>query len=198
MRDRLALALAPCRNREAAFALAVFLGRYWSTPARILAPFPIDRRALADRADLGLSEARVRGAIRALEAVGFLDRTIPAKGSRHKLTAAGELHRKPVLYQFGGEYGPAFLAANRRAKARDRQRKTITPVTSISAEGGRLPSTDPAVASVAISPKSRSVATPVVFMGEIVKQPSPPAERHPGLEHALEKWRRAAEGKWRT
>jgi len=34
---------------------------------------PIDWRELADRADLGLTEAQVRGAIRALEEAGFLD-----------------------------------------------------------------------------------------------------------------------------
>src|SRR3954451_16765656 len=71
VRDRLAAALAPCRNRDAAFALATFLCRFWSTPARLLAAFPIDRRELADHAALGLTEARVRGAIRTLEEVGF-------------------------------------------------------------------------------------------------------------------------------
>ena len=76
MRDRLAAALAPFRNRDAAFALATFLGRFWSTPARLLAAFPIDRRELADYAALGLTEARVRGAIRTLEEVGFLDRAV--------------------------------------------------------------------------------------------------------------------------
>src|SRR3954468_22681716 len=76
VRDRLASALAPFRNRDAAFTLAAFLGRFWSTPARLLAAFPIDRRELADHAALGLTEARVRGAIRALEEVGFLDRAV--------------------------------------------------------------------------------------------------------------------------
>src|SRR3954451_5037099 len=70
--DRLAAALAPYRNRDAAFALATFLGRFWSTPARLLAAVPIDRRELGEHAGLGLTEARVRGAIRALEEVGFL------------------------------------------------------------------------------------------------------------------------------
>src|SRR5215208_8095039 len=76
VRDRLASALAPFRNRDAAFALAVFLGRFWSVPNRLLAAFPIDRRELANHAALGLSEARVRGAIRTLEEVGFLDRAV--------------------------------------------------------------------------------------------------------------------------
>src|SRR5215210_2573384 len=74
--DRLVSTLAPARNRDAAFALAVFLGRFWSTPVRLVSAFPIDRRELANRADLGLTEAQVRGAIRALEEAGFLDRAI--------------------------------------------------------------------------------------------------------------------------
>src|SRR3954470_21925042 len=115
VRDRLASALAPFRNRVAAFVLAVFLGRFWSTPARLLAPFPIDRRELADHDTLGLTEARVRGAIRALEEVGFLDRAVRS-GLTHRPTPDG-LHRKPVLFMFGSEYGPLFSAANRRAAA---------------------------------------------------------------------------------
>src|SRR3954465_2558552 len=88
--DRLVSALAPARNRDAALALAVFLGRFWSTPNRLVSAFPIDRRELADRVDLGLTEAQVRGATRALEAAGFLDRAILGnKGSRHKLTGTG-------------------------------------------------------------------------------------------------------------
>ncbi len=81
IRDRLLSALASFRNRETAFQLAVFLGRFWSTPTRITSAFPIDRRALMGRSDLGLTEAKVRGAIRTLETVGFLGRTLPAKGS---------------------------------------------------------------------------------------------------------------------
>jgi hypothetical protein len=115
VRDRLAAALVPYRNRDAAFALATFLGRFWSTPNRLLTAFPIDRRELADHVALGLTEARVRGAIRTLEEVGFLDRAVTS-GSTHKPTPEG-LHRKPVLFMFGSNYGPLFSAANRRAAA---------------------------------------------------------------------------------
>src|SRR3954471_8723893 len=115
VRDRLTAALVPFRNRDAAFALATFLGRFWSTPTRLLAAFPIDRRELAAHAALGLTEARVRGAIRTLEEAGFLDRTV-ASGSTHRPAPDG-LHRKPVLFLFGSEYGPLFSAANRRAAA---------------------------------------------------------------------------------
>src|SRR5205085_12566795 len=101
--------------RDAAFALATFLGRFWSAPNRLLTAFPIDRRELADHAGLGLTEARVRGAIRALEEVEFLDRAV-ASGSTHKPTPEG-LHRKPVLFMFGAEYNPLFSAATRRASA---------------------------------------------------------------------------------
>src|SRR3954454_16240933 len=102
VRDRLTAALGPYRNRDAAFALATFLGRFWSTPNRLLTAFPIDRRELANHAALGLTEARVRGAIRTLEEVEFLDRAI-ASGSTHKPTPEG-LHRKPVLFMFGSDY----------------------------------------------------------------------------------------------
>src|SRR3954451_2554189 len=96
VRDRLVAVLVPFRNRDAAFALATFLGRFWSAPNRLLSAFPIDRRELADHAALGLTEARVRGVIRTLEEVGFLDRAV-ASGSTHRPTPDG-LHRKPVLF----------------------------------------------------------------------------------------------------
>src|SRR5215217_1238943 len=115
VRDRLTAALAPYRNRDAAFALAVFLGRFWSTPSRLLTAFPIDRRELGDHDALGLTEARVRGAIRVLEEVGFLDRAVRS-GSTHQPTPDG-LHRKPILFMFGSEFAPLFSAANRRAAA---------------------------------------------------------------------------------
>src|SRR5215217_8947176 len=81
IRDRLTTALAPFRNRDSAYALAVFLARFWSVPGRVALGFPIDRRELADRPDLGLTEDRVRGAIKTLEGVGFLERAIPPTGS---------------------------------------------------------------------------------------------------------------------
>jgi hypothetical protein len=51
----LTAALEPWRNRDAAFALAVFLARLWSTPSRIIDAFPIDRR------EFGLTEDTVPG-----------------------------------------------------------------------------------------------------------------------------------------
>src|SRR5918998_3656456 len=86
VRDRLTAALGPFRNREAAFLLATFLARFWSVPGRIAGSFPIDRRELADRPDLELTEKRVRSAITTLEAVGFLERAIPPTGSRYRAT----------------------------------------------------------------------------------------------------------------
>src|SRR5688500_6889889 len=102
-----------------------------SAGVRITA-FPIDRRALANRSDLGLTEAQVRGAVRALESVGFLDRALPEKGSAYRAVGpAGELRRKPVLFRFGGEYAPLFAAANNRAAAarggQGRARRQISP-----------------------------------------------------------------------
>src|SRR4051812_8033765 len=163
--DRLISALAPARNRDAALALAVFLGRFWSTPNRLVSAFSIDRRELADRADLGLTEAQVRGAIRALEEVGFLDRAIPGKGSRHKLTGAGELHRKPILFQFGSDYAASFSRANQRAqKARERQLHTRrASVSAIAAH----PSGATAAPAVLSSPKLKTSEAARVLMGEL-------------------------------
>jgi hypothetical protein len=188
--DQLRESLASFRNRDAAFALAVFLARFWSMPGRVALPFPIDRRALADHAGLDLTEARVRGAIRTLEAVGFLDRAIPAPGSRYAVTPDG-LHRKPILYVFGAEYAPAFIAANARAAAaRGRRSGERRPVP---AENARRLSAAVSEAPALKSPKSRIQAEPLVLMGEL-RSSQPPQSSAPDspLEAALERWRRAA------
>lgn len=113
---RLVAALGGLKNRDAVMALAVFLARYWSAPARLVLAFPVDRRALMNRDGLDLTEARIRGAVAALEAVGFLERDIPAKGSLYRATEAG-LHRKPVLWRFGSDFAQAFVQTNRRSRA---------------------------------------------------------------------------------
>lgn len=120
--DQLALLLTPFRNREAAFKLAILLARFWSSPNRLALAFPIDRRALALKADLDLTESQIRGAIRTLETVGYLDR-IPVVGRTHKPAADGSLHRKPSLFRFGTEALDAFTTANIRA-ARRRKHQT--------------------------------------------------------------------------
>jgi hypothetical protein len=118
---RLQAARSPYRNRKSAFALAVFLGRFWSAPGRLATAFSIDRRELAEHAALDLTEARVRGAIRVLEEVGFVDRAI-AGGRTHRLTDAGDLHRKAIFFQFASENGALFDRANSRGrKAQERQ-----------------------------------------------------------------------------
>jgi hypothetical protein len=184
IQDRLTTALAPYRNREAAFALATFLARFWSMPRRVTEAFPIDRRELTDRPDLGLTEKRVRNAIRVLEEIGFLDRAIPSSGSRYKATEDG-LHRKPILFVFGTEYAPAFLAANRRAAAargdRSQARRPVTPSSSTSQP---TPS-----ASTLKGPKSRNPSERSVIMGPLVKNSLPPKafEPDPKLESALDR-----------
>jgi hypothetical protein len=188
VQDRLTAALAPFRNRDAAFALAVFLGRFWSTPARLLTAFPIDRRELADHAALGLTEARVRGAIKVLEEIGFLNRAVRS-GSTHQPTPDG-LHRKPVLFMFGSDYGALFSMANKRAAvARERRsgdrrpfipsaperRSTVTPRRPVK------------------SPKNIGSEADRVIMGEIRRSPEPLLQNS-ALEAALERWKRAFEG----
>ncbi len=91
---------------------------------------------------------------------------VPPSGSRYKATAEG-LHRKPILFVFGSEYGSAFVLANKRAQAArggDRHaRRPITPAAS-----SRL-STALLEARRTNSPKSRIQAEPLVIMGELVK-----------------------------
>ncbi len=92
--------------------------------------FPLDRRALAAHEGLDLTEARVRGAIRTLEAVGYLERALTPSGSRYRATEDG-LHRKPILFVFGAEYGSTFALVNKRSQAarggHRRERRPIPP-----------------------------------------------------------------------
>jgi hypothetical protein len=189
IRDRLAASLAPFRNREAAFALAVFLARFWSVPGRVSGSFPIDRRALADRPDLGLTEKRVRNAIRTLEAVGFLDRAV-ASGSRYKATEDG-LRRKPIMFCFGSDYAREFMEANRRAAAARGARSSArrAPSPSVSPR----PSVAVSEARHAKRPKT-SKASKTVPLGPLRRESGiPPQTSVPdaNLEAALDRLRRA-------
>ena len=170
VQDRLGEALTGYRNRDAAFALAVFIGRFWSAPGRIEQAFPIDRRALANRPDLGLTEAKVRGAIRTLERVSFLDRIEPDRGSRYQRRDTGDLHRKPVPFRLGLDYRAAFETANKRTqKARERhsQVRRAPFVTSDGFTGLHdLPG-----GLVLGSPKSITSEASKVLMGELRRSP---------------------------
>jgi biotin operon repressor len=184
VQDRLATALAPFRNREAAFTLAVFLARFWSSPGRISEAFHIDRRALAEHGDLDLSEKQIRSAIRTLEEIGFLDRAVTS-GSRYKATEDG-LRRKPIRFQFGSEYAPLFIAANNRAAAarggHSGERRALAPSKAPSR------STVNFQASPLKGPKSKSEADRSVNLGPLVKESGLPAKAFdpdPSLEAAL-------------
>jgi hypothetical protein len=188
IRDRLTAVLAAYRNAEAAYLLAVLIGRYWSTPSRITGAFPLDRRALAGHPDLdGMSESRIRGAIRTLERVGFIDRAIPAPGSQYRLKG-DELHRKPVLFQLGKEYGPEFVQANRRAQAARERRKFKDPrmTSTTSALMGSASSNT----TMMNSPKSRIEAEAKVLMGDQSSR-APTSEPIPQVEAALKRFEEA-------
>jgi hypothetical protein len=182
---RLATALAPFKNRDAAYTLAVFLARFWSAPGRIVEAFHIDRRALADHGELDLTEKRIRSAIATLEEIGFIDRVVTS-GSKYKPTENG-LHRKPIRFQFGSEYFSLFDAANKRAAAAcgrlSRDRRVITPSSS------QRPSTVNSAASLK-GPKSREPSERLVNLGPLVKESGlPPTafEPNPELEAALDR-----------
>ncbi len=109
--DRLETALRGRKNAAACLALAHFLARFWSSPRRLLCALPVDRRALAGHEALGLTEARVRGALAVLVEIGFLARYEPDAGKRYQRTEGG-LQRRAILHRFGEEYAVAFTAAN--------------------------------------------------------------------------------------
>jgi hypothetical protein len=170
--DQLQAALAPAKNREAALVLAVFLARYWSAPARLGQAFPIDRRALGHHRDLPLTEARVRGAIRVLEEVGFLERIVPEPGRRYQRTADG-LHRQPLVFHFGAEFEAMFAAANkhpRRGPRAAQDGRRSLPASSVLATRPR-PSWSPAEQRTK-SPKNTLQNPTFVNLGELAKRHS--------------------------
>jgi hypothetical protein len=185
IRDRLSSALAPFRNRESAYVLAVFLARFWSSPSRIVETFHVDRRALAEHGDLDLTEKRIRSAIGTLEAIGFLDRALVA-GSCYKPTEDG-LRRKPIRFQFGSEYAPLFIAANGRAAAA--RGGHAGERRAIPAENARRASTANSEARPLKGPKSKSEADRTVNLGPLVKSGIPPKAFEPNanLEAALDR-----------
>jgi hypothetical protein len=189
VRDRLAAALKPLRNRDACMALATFIARFWTAPKRLGLPFMLDRRALAPVEALGLTEARVRGAIRALERVGFLER-MPASGGTHQATPDG-LHRKPVAFTFGADYRDAFSMANKRAQAaRDRRSRSrpFAPSATPKRSPTAFPETRPAN-----SPKYKSSEASKVHLGEMVSHSPKPALQNSALDAALDRWKMAFE-----
>jgi hypothetical protein len=114
--DRLETALRGRKNGPACLALATWLARFWSAPRKLLCAIPVDRRAVAGRDDLGLTEARVRGALAVLVEIGFLARYEPEAGKRYQRTEGG-LQRRAILHRFGEEFAIEFSKANARAQA---------------------------------------------------------------------------------
>jgi len=122
--ERLLDRIQGVRNGEAVFVLATFLARFHATPNRLGEPFCIDRRALAGHDKLGLTEARVRGAIRVLIEAGFLE-PVSVAGSAYRPTETG-LRKKPVQFVFSQE----FLAIFKKAVSRSQGSGARRPLRS--------------------------------------------------------------------
>ncbi len=190
VRDWLSAALAGRRNRDAAFALAVFLARFWSSPRRLLCAIPVDRRALAEHEALGLTEARVRGALAVLVEVGFLVRYEPEAGKKYQRTEGG-LQRRAILHRFAEEYAVAFTAANARAQtARGAPAPSRRPVPS-RPQPQQAPASNVVASEAMPAPQvaqKQSLGGSHVIMGETdQRNPETVCE---GLEAALERLRR--------
>ena len=198
--DRLETALRGRKNAPACLALAHFLARFWSSPRRLLCAFPIDRRALAEHEVLGLTEARVRGALAVLVEIGFLARYEPDAGKRYQRTEGG-LQRRAILHRFGEEYGTEFGKANTRAQAArgaapparrpiPRPEPERAPAANVAAPvrptflPGRLNPASPSQLA-----QKQAIGGSRVIMGEENRAvPESP------LEAALARWARAIEG----
>jgi hypothetical protein len=90
---------------------AIFLDHFWSSPIRFVDAFPVDPGELADRGDLGLTNAKVRGAMRVVKARGFLDRTISIDTVRGLFRSAwpAPLSARPTLLQSRSRQAAAEL-----------------------------------------------------------------------------------------
>ena len=117
--DRLAAALQGRRTAERAYRLATYLARHWSAPRALLEAFTVAARRCDGTGGLvealDMTAAEIRGALKALEEVGFVVREI-GKGNGFQPTAAG-LRKAPIRFRFGPDYWPLFQAANRRTNS---------------------------------------------------------------------------------
>ena len=187
VRDRLGSALAGRRNKDACLTFATFVARYWSAPRKLGLPFALDRRALAAVEALGLSEGRVRGALRTLQQAGFLER-LPCTGRTHQRTPDG-LHRRPVSYVIAPDYRAAFDAANNRAAAA-RDRRSQDRRGSTLAVAQRPPVAFPMAPPTSYPKWSPSQAVRCIWdrTGAKALQPAEPNSK---LEAALARWGKA-------
>jgi hypothetical protein len=133
----------------------------------------------------------VRGAIRTLERIGFLER-MPAGGRTHQATAEG-LHRRPVAFTLAADYRTLFDTANKRAE-RARSRGSWVERTQTPATPHRASTATPA-ARPANSPKYKPSEATKVYLGEYRKPPSVPQPllQNSALEAALDRWKMAFE-----
>jgi len=130
--DRLAAALQGRRTAERAFRLANYLARHWSPPAALLEAFTVAARRFDGTgglvAVLDMTPGEIRGALKALEDVGFVVREI-GKGNGFQPTAAG-LRKAPIRFRFGPDYWPLFKAANARSTNSHRGRGFAPKIAS--------------------------------------------------------------------
>ena len=116
------------------------------------------------------------------------------RGSPYQPTPEG-LRRKPVEFQFGTDYVPLLVAANRRAASARERRLLARPLPM---PGGPVrPSTAPPPtlvpgARTLNSPKIKLSEATVVYLGEN-RTTTPSTLSNSKLEAALDRWKKAAE-----
>jgi hypothetical protein len=147
---------------------------------------------LCGHRDLPLTEARIRGAIAALEEVGYLARIAPEPGRRYQRTADG-LHRQPLAFHFGAEFQATFDSANKRPRCGSRaahdERRPL-PASPLPATRPRSSWSPPEQRTN--SPKNTPQNPTFVNLGELAKKPTKTSlllpeshSRDSGVEAAL-------------
>ena len=103
----LSVLLKGFKNGYASYKVAVWLAKMNAGPKRLKTTFPIVRMVLKNREDLGLTEDEIRGSIRTLLRVGYIEVVPHPAGDIYQQTDEG-VRRLPIQYRFSGQFYQTF------------------------------------------------------------------------------------------
>lgn len=103
------------KNASKAMRLAVFIARYHTGPRSNRASFVLVREKLISNGDLGLTENEIRGSIKALIDVGFIEKIGTPGYERCPRTTSG-VKRRCANYRIGADFQAGFVFLRKLAK----------------------------------------------------------------------------------
>ncbi|WP_048710777.1 hypothetical protein [Microvirga massiliensis] len=167
-------------NRAEAAALLRFLARYWSSPKKLGEPFPIVRRTqdrkglgslggLKDCAELGQTEAQIRGAIKTLVEAGIIVRLNPDSGH---VRGEDGIRRRVAWYRFAPELEAIFSAANTRPCKRRDSAVRKSPISNRGFSSKGLLETVPETIVVTLPSMEKPTRKPLVAYGRFEPKPA--------------------------